>query len=442
MTSTQTKLLTIGRSARFAAAGVLVVLWFWNLLDGFSPAGGRELLCAAGYSLAAGFWAWPLIRRFEHHFGRVLIVHFTADVLIVFWLVSIYGAPWQYHLYAITSLTIIFTSFADKPASGLYLAAMIFIMYLVAMTLFPVYRRYDTTTLVFEALFVAGYLVLISVVAFYAKRTVDAHREEAEKSTVALEHANQQLRQRMLDLARSDRYKSEFLHMVSHELRTPLNSIIGFSDLMLKGLEGPISPAQREDLESIHRSGRYLLAIVNDILDMAKIQSGDLRLSPERCDVASLARESAEVLVPAYSSKGLSLEISGPSGQTVPLMVEADPSRIRQVFFNLLSNAVKFTDHGGVRVMFSQENGHIICSVSDTGRGIPSDRIEEVFDPFKQVDASSNRKNTGTGLGLPISKRLVELHGGTIRVRSQVGRGTTFEFTIPRNLPPEAPRKQ
>jgi len=435
------KLIVIGGRARLAGSAILAALFALNYYQPFSQSYSYTLLIAAVYSLLAGLWAQPLVRKYGRHLTPILLAHFAVDLGFVCYMTNELGTQWHYHVYAISSLTIVFTGLVDRPVASLYMAAECFVIYLVAIVLFPSFRDGGPLKLVLDSLFVAGYLAMIGMISFSAKRTLDSLTEERMRSSVALEKANAQLRLRMIDLARSDRYKSEFLHMVSHELRTPLNSIIGFSELMLKGLEGPVSPAQREDLESIHRSGKYLLAIVNDILDMAKIQSGDLRLNPERCDVTSLARESAEVLVPAYASKGLSLEISGPSGGTTPAVVEADPARVRQVFFNLLSNAVKFTDHGGVRVTLNHEDDRVICAVSDTGRGIPSDRIEEVFDPFKQVDSTLNRKHTGTGLGLPIAKRLVELHGGNIRVRSQVGRGTTFEFSLPKMLPAEAPRR-
>ncbi len=435
------KLIEIGGRARLAGSAILAALFVLNHFQPFSPSRGYPLLAAAIYSLLAGLWARPLSRKYADRLTLFLLVHFAVDLGFVCFMANELGAPWHYHVYAISSLTIVFTALVDRPVSSLYMAAECFVIYLIAVVLFPSFRDGGPLKLVLDSLFVAGYLTMIGMISFSAKRTLENLTDETKRSSTALEQANTQLRQRMIDLARSDRYKSEFLHMVSHELRTPLNSIIGFSELILKGLEGPVSPAQREDLESIHRSGKYLLAIVNDILDMAKIQSGDIKLNPERCDVTSLARESAEVLVPAYASKGLSLEISGPSGGSTPAVVEADPARVRQVFFNLLSNAVKFTDHGGVRVTLNHEDDRVICAVSDTGRGIPSDRIEEVFDPFKQVDSTLNRKNTGTGLGLPIAKRLVELHGGSIRVRSQVGRGTTFEFSLLKSLPAEAPRR-
>lgn len=434
MNTTRLKLIFIGQSARLAAAGILVAVWIIRRILDHEPQPAWFLLWAAAYSVAAWWWTKPVIDRWPRHFTVILLAHFAVDLAFVFYIVYQLAAPWHYHVYAVCSITVVFAGLVDKPSTAVWMAAEAYIIYLLAMAVMPEYTLGTPLVTAFEATFVGGYLALIGAVSYYAKRTLDIHQQEADSSSSALEHANLQLRQRMIDLSRSDRYKSEFLHMVSHELRTPLNSIIGFSDLMLKGLEGPVSPAQREDLESIHRSGRYLLNIVNDILDMAKIQSGDLRLKPERCDVIQLARESAEALLPAYTSKGLSLEISGPEGDETLAIVEADPARVRQVFFNLLSNAVKFTDHGGIRVSLSRENGSLVCAVSDTGRGIPSDRLEEVFDPFKQVDPALNRKHSGTGLGLPIAKRLVELHGGTIRVRSQVGRGTTFEFSLPRAL--------
>ncbi len=442
MTRTREKLIDVGVAARWAGGSLLLIIFILHRFRPFGPGGGYDLLGAAAYCLGAAVWARPLVHRYEKHLTWVLLGHFTVDLSLVLILINAYGAPWTNHVYAVASLTIVYAAMIDRPVTGLYATAISFGLYLFAVAFFPAFSAGTPMSTLVEAIFVSIYLLLMGVFSYFAKRTLDTLSMESARSASALEQANLLLRQRMTDLARSDQYKTEFLHMVSHELRTPLNSIIGFSELMLKGLEGPVTPAQREDLESIHRSGKYLLGIVNDILDMAKIQSGDLLLNPERCDVLTLARESAEVLVPSCSQKALSMEVSGPGGGLGTFTVEADPARIRQVFFNLLSNAVKFTDHGGVRIAINEEPDGIVCAVSDTGRGIPSDRIDEVFDPFKQVDSSLNRKTAGTGLGLPIARRLVELHGGSIRVRSQVGRGTTVEFTLPRSLPKDAPRRR
>lgn len=239
-------------------------------------------------------------------------------------------------------------------------------------------------------------------------------------------------------LAQMDQLKSQFLANMSHELRTPLNSIIGFSRLMLKGLEGPLTDNQRQELNIIYDSGQHLLALINDILDISKINADKMRLHCEEVDLHDLVENLLESTTPLLRGKEVELYDDLPS--SLP-PVHADRRRLRQILLNLLSNSAKFTKSGWiavrareVRTLNSQTGSvepSVEISVSDSGVGIPKSKLGEIFQEFTQVDSSDSRRAGGTGLGLPIAKKLVELHGGRIWVDSEPGRGSTFSFTLP-----------
>ncbi len=235
----------------------------------------------------------------------------------------------------------------------------------------------------------------------------------------------------------ASRLKSEFLANVSHEVRTPLNGVMGM--LQLLGA-GRLQPEQKKYVDIALGSGKSLLQILNDILDLSKIEAGKIDISEEEVNLGGVIRQAAEIFVPQVLSKGLDLRCDVDAG--VPSLVLGDGGRIRQVMFNLLGNAVKFTAKGEVRVTafpeksLGQEDRIRVCfSIFDTGIGIPSDRLEHVFDPFIQVDGSHGRIYQGTGLGLSIVKRLVELMGGGIEIESQVGIGTTVRFYLDFEIP-------
>ncbi|MCA9936228.1 MAG: GAF domain-containing protein [Ardenticatenaceae bacterium] len=234
--------------------------------------------------------------------------------------------------------------------------------------------------------------------------------------------ANEQLRQ-------LDKLKTQFLANMSHELRTPLNSIIGFSRVILKGIDGPISVEQEEDLTSIYNNGQHLLRLINEILDMAKIEAGKMILAFESVDLAEIAQAALDTIRSLAHEKGLTLHAAIPD--QLP-QIEADPVRLRQILNNLLSNAVKYTDEGNI-LLHIQPNGatHIHITVSDTGIGISQEDFDKLFAAFEQVDNSTTRMVGGTGLGLPITKWLVNMHQGTITVESEIGRGSTFHVRLP-----------
>jgi PAS domain S-box-containing protein len=253
-------------------------------------------------------------------------------------------------------------------------------------------------------------------------------RKVQEGYTQQLAEANAELEMTNRELERANRLKSEFLASMSHELRTPLHTIIGFSELLGEELEGPLTEKQMRFVQHIHKDSLHLLELINDVLDISKIEADRLELRPEAFDFTALIAESLASIRSLAEAKSHKLE----TASDVPTAVEADRLRIKQILVNLLSNAIKFTPEGGrIRVEASVQDSFVAVSVSDTGVGIPPEEHESIFDKFHQVGATTKGVREGTGLGLAITKRLVEQHGGNIWVQSQPQQGSTFHFTLP-----------
>jgi GAF domain-containing protein/CheY-like chemotaxis protein len=257
---------------------------------------------------------------------------------------------------------------------------------------------------------------------------VETARIELQQRAEALEEANVRLRE-------LDRLKSDFLASTSHELRTPLNSIIGFSEVLVDGLLGKMSPEQYECVENILQSGEHLLALINDILDLSKIEAGRLTLEPTTFDVGTWLTGVQATITSLIEKKSQILKIELPDA--LPPLT-ADRFRIKQVLLNLLGNAVKFTPNGGDITLACRlaDADTVLFSVTDTGVGIKPEDQEIIFEEFRQAGDMLAREAGGTGLGLTISKRLVEIHGGSIWVESEYGHGATFSFLLPVNGPP------
>lgn len=250
--------------------------------------------------------------------------------------------------------------------------------------------------------------------------------ENARAYTISLEAVE--------EMREADKMKSKFLANMSHELRTPLNSIIGFSRVILKGIDGPVTDIQQQDLTAIYNSGQHLLRLINDLLDLSKIEAGKMEISFGDVNIAELVNSIMSTTTGLIKDKQLKIIRSIPADLPP---IRGDSVRLRQVLLNLVSNAAKFTDHGSITIDASQQSGphgqpEVIIRVSDTGQGISPEHQRKLFQPFSQVDDSPTRKTGGTGLGLSISKSLVDMHGGRIGLeKSRLGEGSTFYFTVP-----------
>ena len=248
------------------------------------------------------------------------------------------------------------------------------------------------------------------------------------RDVTAERHAQQQL-QRARDAAEAaSQAKSQFLANMSHELRTPLTAVIGLSDLLLMERD-PLVPRQREYLEGVASSGRHLLALVNDVLDLAKIEAGKTELKLESVPIHDAIEEGLTTISSLATTRGVILE---PTTLVAVPNVRADRVRLRQILYNLISNAVKFTDRGGrVQVRARRDEDRVSIAVMDTGIGIATRDLSRLYRSFEQLTLPSGDRPGGTGLGLALTKRLVEMHGGTIDVESELGVGTTFTVRIP-----------
>lgn len=295
--------------------------------------------------------------------------------------------------------------------------------------------------LVVDVILHSGYKAMLTS-AMHIEAVTDSHRELVQK--------NRMLEESLEKLKELDRLKSNFLATVSHELRTPLTSVIGYSEMLLEGLAGDLSEEQRDYVRTIMEKGENLLQIITSILDISKIESGKVTLSPVEADLAEVARSSVTTIHPQAQKRGLNVELD--VAAELP-RVPADRDKIRQCLVNLLANALKFTPKGGTVTLSVErytgprrnrtdedrgfalfeprENHFVKLSVRDSGIGIPADKLERVFDTFYQVDNSSTREYGGTGLGLSIVKSYVEAHGGEVWVDSEEGKGSVFSILLP-----------
>lgn len=256
---------------------------------------------------------------------------------------------------------------------------------------------------------------------------------EEERATLAQRVAERttELRGANAELARAARMKDEFLASMSHELRTPLSTILALSEILQEQLNGPLNQMQHDSLQDIEQSGRHLLALINDILDVAKIEAGKVELNIGLVSIEALCRSSLQFIRQQVIKKQLKLSLSLDSSIS---QVVADPRRIKQILINLLSNAVKFTAQGGsigLEVVADAEASLLYFRVWDTGIGIAQENLERLFKPFTQLDSRLARQYNGTGLGLALVHRLTQLHGGTVEVESILGKGSSFTVSLP-----------
>ena len=273
----------------------------------------------------------------------------------------------------------------------------------------------------------AAYLQLQSLTSELERSNKELEEKITER-TEELRKSNVALREAVKKAQEADSLKSEFIANVSHELRTPLNSIIGFSKVLMSGIDGEITETQRVDLSAIYNSGRHLLEIINSILELSKIEAGKMELHITTFDIVPIVHEivtASQTLV-----MGKKIKIDSKIEGTIPV-IEADVTKIRQIIFNLISNAAKFTEEGFITVRLRADKTRVAVSVIDTGIGIDKDHLDSVFERFRQVDGSTTRKAGGTGLGLSIAKKFVEMHSGEMRVDSKLGKGSVFTMILP-----------
>ena len=271
----------------------------------------------------------------------------------------------------------------------------------------------------------------------FSQLVVVTNRDELGTLAQHVNLACERLQELYQGLQDASRHKSQFLANMSHELRTPLNAILGFGELMLDGVYGEVPDKMRGPLERVQSNGRHLLGLINDVLDLSKIEAGQFDLSLGDYSVDELVRGVYGAVEPLAAEKKLSLSTRVPAGLPT---ARGDERRLAQALLNLVGNAIKFTDRGEVAIEVSADKDIYTFSVRDTGPGIAEADQAKIFDEFQQVDSSITKAKSGSGLGLAIARRIVEMHGGRIWVDSSVGRGATFSFTAPARVELQAGR--
>jgi len=256
----------------------------------------------------------------------------------------------------------------------------------------------------------------------------EKHVRELTETIEKRKRAEEELVQANIQLKEMDRIKSEFLATMSHELRTPLNSIIGFTGIMLQGIPGELNTEQRKQLSMVNSSAKHLLGLINDILDLSRIESGKMEVSMERFHIQNVVSEVAQSLSPMISQKGLKIITQIPDETPE---IYSDRKKVSQILLNLVHNAVKFTPAGEVRIECKFDSDNLEMSVADTGIGIKKEAMKLLFEAFRQIDGTVQRRYQGAGLGLYLCQKLVTLLGGNIWVESEYGKGSKFTFTLP-----------
>jgi signal transduction histidine kinase len=292
------------------------------------------------------------------------------------------------------------------------------------------FRALLAVPLLREDRLIGGLVVRRKAAGKFPARVVDLLQTFATQSALAIQNARlfRELEEKGRELKIVSKHKSEFLANMSHELRTPLNAILGYTELILDKIYGEVPEKIQEVLERLEKNGSHLLNLINDVLDLSKIEAGRLSLSLSEYSMAEVVQTVFTSIEALAVEKKLELKVIVPKDLTTG---KGDEQRLAQVLLNLLGNAIKFTEQGEVSVEMTVSNEKFLVSVSDTGPGLSEAEQKRIFEEFQQADSSSTREKGGTGLGLSIAKRIIEMHGGRIWVESTLGKGSTFRFTLP-----------
>jgi signal transduction histidine kinase/ActR/RegA family two-component response regulator len=275
--------------------------------------------------------------------------------------------------------------------------------------------------------------ILLTMITWSVTRTKTKAISIARSMTSSIRESENRQRTLALQADSANKAKSEFLANMSHEIRTPMTAILGYGEILEESVSSETSSGYIEAIEAIRRSGKHLMMIINDVLDLSKIESGKLEVDHEVCTILDAVQDVAAALRMSAVKKGIGFKVEFASA--VPTLLRTDAYRIRQILINLIGNAVKFTAEGSITIVLDADDQNIRFSVKDTGEGIPESEIHTLFDPFEQLDNSVTRRHEGTGLGLTISNHLAELLGGEIIVESEVGVGSVFTLVIPLDCP-------
>ncbi len=301
------------------------------------------------------------------------------------------------------------------------------------------YRALLAVPLLREDQLVGALVLRRRVPGSFPQETIDLLQTFASQSVLAIENARlfREIEEKSRQLELASKHKSQFLANMSHELRTPMNAVLGYTDLILDNIFGDVPEAIRDTLERVKSNGQHLLGLINDVLDLSKIEAGQLTLSLGEYSMGDVVQAVVSAVESLAAEKKLALKATVPADLPPG---RGDERRLTQVLLNLVGNAIKFTDDGEVSIQARASDGAFVVSVSDTGPGISEADQRTIFEEFQQADSSSTRKKGGTGLGLSISRRIVELHGGRLWVESTPGRGSTFSFTLPVRVERQAER--
>jgi signal transduction histidine kinase len=292
------------------------------------------------------------------------------------------------------------------------------------------FRAYLTVPLLGADRIIGALIVRRKEPGEFSKSTVDLLQTFGAQSVLAIQNARlfREIEEKGRELAQASQHKSQFLANMSHELRTPLNAILGYNELLQDGLYGELPPKTKDVLSRVQVNGKHLLGLINDVLDLSKIEAGQLVLGIESYSIKDVVQTVVSATESLAAAKNLPLRVEISEGMSKG---RGDKRRITQVLLNVVGNAIKFTDNGEVRIAASSGNGKFSVEVSDTGPGIPVTEQSRIFEEFHQIDSSNIKNKGGSGLGLGIAKRIVELHRGRIWVVSEVGQGSTFHIELP-----------